>query len=346
MKPVKFAVVGCGHIGKRHASMILQNPNAELIALCDIKNHHELQLQEFSVPFFQSLDTLLNSGLDYDVLNICTPNSLHIKHALAALHFNKHVVIEKPMGLKAEQCKWVIQKAQEQEKFVFCVMQNRYSPPAKWLKEMIQNNMLGNIYSIIIQCYWNRDERYYHPQTWHGSEQDGGTLFTQFSHFLDLFYWLFGPIKNIQAQFSDFNHKLLTMFEDSGSVQFEFGKNSKGNFIYSTAVYEKNFESSMSIIAEHGTVKIGGQYMDKVSYCNIKNYTLPELDKTNEAQQYGAYSGSAANHHYVIENIVKSLNGLEVPDASAEEGLQVVQMIESIYKLRPQDVLKESKMHD
>ena len=101
---------------------------------------------------------------------------------------------------------------------------------------------------------------------------DGGTLFTQFSHFLDIMYWLFGDIKNIQAKFADFNHQKNTSFEDSGFVSFYFVNGGMGSLNFSTAVSEQNFESSMTIIAEHGTVKIGGQYMNEVEYCHVKDY--------------------------------------------------------------------------
>ncbi|MFN0274703.1 MAG: Gfo/Idh/MocA family protein [Chitinophagales bacterium] len=341
MAKVKFAILGCGHIGKRHADVILQNPDAELIALCDVKTKEELELEKFDVPFFHHIDKLLNSGIAYDVVNICTPNGLHAKHALAALHTNRNVLIEKPLALKAEHCKWIIQKAKEKEKKVFCVMQNRFSPPAVLLKELISKNILGKIYMLSVNCFWNRDERYYTGNTWHGAQElDGGTLFTQFSHYIDLLYWLIGDIEDITAQFADFNHQKLTDFEDSGSFQFRFQEKAIGTFQYSTSVLDKNFESSITIIGENGTIKAGGQYMEDIIYCNIKNYQPPDLPKTNKANHYGAYTGSAANHQQVIQNVIDVFQEKSSMAATAEEGMQVVNIIERIYSLRPASVLK------
>ncbi|MBC8045688.1 MAG: Gfo/Idh/MocA family oxidoreductase, partial [Fimbriimonadaceae bacterium] len=116
MSKINFAIVGCGHIGKRHAEMILRNADAELIALCDIKNRNELAIDKYNFPFFSSIDTLLNSGLPIDVVNICTPNGLHTKHALAALHNISYLLIEKPMLLNAEHFGWVFKKAKEKDK--------------------------------------------------------------------------------------------------------------------------------------------------------------------------------------------------------------------------------------
>ncbi|MFN5886093.1 MAG: Gfo/Idh/MocA family protein, partial [Bacteroidota bacterium] len=217
-------------------------------------------------------------------------------------------------------------------KHVFAVMQNRYSPPSVWIKELVESGKLGKIYMMQLNCYWNRDDRYYKPGSWHGSKAlDGGTLFTQFSHFIDIMYWLFGDIDNIKGKFNDFNHKNLTDFEDSGFVSFDFVNGGMGCINYSTSVWNQNLESSMTIIAENGSIKIGGQYMNEVEYCHIKDYTMPTLATTNPGNDYGAYKGSAQNHHYVIENVVDVLKGRAPITTNALEGLKVVDIIERIY---------------
>jgi len=219
----KFAVVGVGHIGRRHAQMIINNNEAELVALCDIKQKNALNIDNFNVPFFNSIDDLLNSNIDVDVVNICTPNGLHAEQSIKALEHNKHVVCEKPISLTKASAEKIIFKSLQVSKHVFTVMQNRYSPPSVWLKNVIDNKLLGEIYMVHLNCFWNRDERYYHKGDWHGTKDlDGGTLFTQFSHFIDVMYWLFGDITNINATFKDFSHKGLTEFEDSGIVFFDF----------------------------------------------------------------------------------------------------------------------------
>ena len=330
-----FAVIGCGHIGKRHATMIEQNPEAALVALCDIKDKDSLGLEAFDVAFFNSIDALLAANLDCDVVSIATPNGFHEAEALKALNANKHVIIEKPMALTRVGCERIIYRALQRNKQVFCVMQNRYSPPSVWLKQLLVEGTLGKVYMVQINCYWNRDDRYYKKGNWHGTaELDGGTLFTQFSHFVDLMYWFFGDITNIQAKFNDFNHTDLTDFEDSGIVSFDFTDGGMGCFNFSTAVNDKNFESSIMIVGEHGTVKVGGQYMNEVEYCHIKNYSMPELPPSNPPNDYGQYKGSAANHHYVIENVVDVLKGRAPITTNALEGMKVVEIIERIYALK------------
>ena len=332
---IKFVIVGSGHIGKRHAEMVRRNPEAELIAMVDVQAADACGAEQFNVPFFNSMEALLASELVFDVVNICTPNGLHAEQAIKALEAKKHVVVEKPMGLTTDQCEKVIFKSLQQSKNVFCVMQNRYSPPSEWIKDVVERNVLGEIFMVQLNCYWNRDDRYYKADGWKGKQDlDGGTLFTQFSHFIDIMYWLFGDIDRIQGKFADFTHKDTTDFEDSGFVSFDFVNGGMGCINYSTAVADQNLESSMTIIGKNGSIKIGGQYMNEVEVCNIQGYEMPVLAPTNPGNDYGAYKGSAANHHYVIANVIDTLKGRTSATTNALEGLKVVDIIERIYKVR------------
>lgn len=335
---IKFAIIGLGFVGKRHATMVQRHLEAKLVGFCDLLPKEKLGLEQFGdIPLYQNIEDLLK--LDFDVLCVCTPNGLHVEHAIKGLEAKKHVVVEKPMGLTKASCEQVIYKSLNVSRHVFVVMQNRYSPPSVWIKEVINQKLLGDICMVQINCYWNRDDRYYykngekHP--WKGSlKLDGGTLFTQFSHFIDIMYWLFGDITNIQAKFKDFNHQQSTEFEDSGFVSFDFVNGGMGAINYSTAVYQQNMESSLTIIGSKGSVKIGGQYMNEVEYCNVENYEMPELPAANPANDYGAYKGSAANHVYLIGNVVDVLKGRKSITTNALEGLKVVEIIEKIYALK------------
>ncbi len=332
MSRIKFAVTGCGHIGKRHAEMIERNSEAELVALIDVKEKSALNIQQFEVPFFKTLDAFLQSGIQVDVINIATPNGLHAQQAFQCLDAGHHVVIEKPVTLTKADAQKIIDKASAIDKFVFAVKQNRYSPPSAWLKELIENQKLGTIFLIQLNCWWNRDERYYLKDDWHGTkDMDGGTLFTQFSHFIDMLYWIFGDIKNIQAKLKSFNHGHLTSFEDSGLVTFDLVNGGMGCINFSTSVWDKNLESSITVIGQNGSIKIGGQYMEKVDYCHIKDYELPPINITNAGNDYGAYKGSAANHNYVIQNVIDVIKKRSPITTNAKAGMMVADIIERIY---------------
>ncbi|WP_321516119.1 Gfo/Idh/MocA family oxidoreductase [Marinifilum fragile] len=334
-RKIKFGIVGLGHIGKRHLEMIRCNRDAEIVACCDLLPLEELELFIPGIPFYRDYGKMLRQHKEMDVLNICVPNGLHAEITIEALNMGFHVVCEKPMALSKSEAEKMLYKSLEVSRHIFVVKQNRYSPPAMWLKEIINQEQLGKIHMVQMSCFWNRDERYYQPNSWRGTQhEDGGTLFTQFSHFIDIMYWLFGDIKNVKGIFKDFKHEELTDFEDSGVVSFEFVNGGIGCLNYSTAVYNKNLESSVIIIGDKGTVKVAGQYMNEVVYCDIESYEMPELKPSNPPIDYGAYKGSAQNHHYVIANVVNKLQNKAVIATNALEGLKVVDIIERIYQLR------------
>lgn len=302
--------------------MISQNNECTLVALCDTAPKEGMDIGHHHVPFFNSIDALLGSGIAFDVVCIATPNGLHAAHAVKVLEAGHHVVIEKPMALTVADCQHIINTSLRQKLKVFCVMQNRYSPAAKWLKELVADDLLGNIYMVQVNCYWNRDERYYKKGNWHGTmELDGGVLFTQFSHFIDTLLWVFGDIKNISGRFANFKHNELTVFDDSGFVSFDLLKGGMGSFNFTTAVWKENQESSITVIAEKGTVVIGGQYMNEVKYCTIKDYIMPGLE-----------SAGTDNHKFVIQQVVDVLMHEVADDTTAIAALNVVDTIERIYK--------------
>jgi UDP-N-acetyl-2-amino-2-deoxyglucuronate dehydrogenase len=339
MSSIKFVVLGLGHIGKRHADIILNNKDAQLIAI--IEPNLKIDLSKYQVPFFSSLNDFFASNIETDIVCIATPNYLHCSQAILCMQKGIDIIIEKPMGINVDECNLVIEHSINTKRKVFCVMQNRYSPPSIWLKDIFNKNLLGKIFHVQINCFWNRDENYYLNSNWKGKlNQDGGTLFTQFSHFVDTLYWIFGDITNINAQFNNYNHQQTIEFEDSGFVSFDLLNGGNGSLNYSTSAYHKNIESSITILAENGSIKIGGQYMEKVLHCEIKDYEMPILATTNPPNDYGNYKGSAANHEYVINNAIQTLLGNETIKTSAFEGMKVVEIIERIYETRDLKKLK------
>ena len=337
LPPVRFAICGVGHIGRRHAALVARHPEAKLAALIDVRADLQPGLvAEFpGVPFFTSLDEYLHAGPPADVLTVATPNGLHAPQAVAGLRSGLHVVVEKPIALHKADAETIVHTALQTGRLVFGVMQNRYSPPAAWLKQVYDAGRLGEIYLVQLTCFWNRDGRYYCPGGWKGTQAlDGGTLFTQFSHFVDLLYWVFGDVTNLTARFRDFAHDGLTDFEDSGLITFDLVRGGSGTLSYSTAVWDCNLESSLTVVAQRGSLKIGGQYLDKVEYCHLENYQMPALPPTNPANDYGAFQGSAANHVQVIENVVDTVQRRTTATTNALEGLKVVEIIERIYALR------------
>jgi UDP-N-acetyl-2-amino-2-deoxyglucuronate dehydrogenase len=328
---IRFAIVGCGRIAHRHAEII--HNVGTLSAVCDIIPDRALQLAgRYGAKNYSSIDELLENEELIDVVVVASPNGLHCEHVIKSLRANKHVLCEKPMAINVHDCTQMIEEAERTGRHLLVVKQNRYNPPVQAVKSLLNEGRLGKILSIQLSCFWNRDEHYY-QNSWKGSKQlDGGTLYTQFSHFIDLLYWMFGDVKKLKAYILNANHQNIIEFEDEGVVILEFSSGALGTINYTVNSYEKNMEGSLTIFGEKGTVKIGGQYLNELEYQRIKDYEIKDLRKSNPPNMYGTYVGSMSNHDKVYKNLVEVLSGDDVIATNGFEGLKTVEIIEKIYR--------------
>ncbi len=331
MRTLHFAIIGCGRIAQRHAELI--SNFGRLAAVCDILPARAEEMgNKYNSHIYYSLENLLASEKNIDVLAVCTPNGLHRQHTIAALNAGMHVICEKPMAIHSQDCLEMILAAEHNKKKLFIVKQNRYNPPVTAVKELIDKGIAGKIYSTQLNCFWNRDKHYY-ENSWRGTKElDGGTLFTQFSHFIDLLYWMFGDLKKVQAFTGNFAHIDCIEFEDTGVAVIEFESGIIGTINFTVNSYKKNMEGSLTIFAEKGTVKIGGQYLNELEYQSIEGYEIKDLPMGNGANNYGTYTGSMSNHDKVYENVVDVLQKGGTITTSAHEGMKTVEIIEKIYR--------------
>lgn len=331
MGKVKFGIVGCGRIAQRHAEHI--HNKGELVAVCDtVREKADEMAKKYGVTPYYSPEELYANGKGIDVISICSPNGLHAEHSIKALSAGFHVLCEKPMALTVADCGKMIQAAERANKRLFAIKQNRYNPPVAAVKDLLDADRLGKVYSIQLNCFWNRNADYYH-NSWKGTlKLDGGTLFTQFSHFIDLLYWLVGGVDTVQAYLGNFHHQGIIEFEDTGVVVLKFFNGAIGAINYTVNSHGKNMEGSLTIFGEKGTVKIGGQYLNELEYQNIEGYRIEDLPEGNKANNYGNYQGSMSNHDKVYDNLVEVLQNNASISTSSFEGLKTVEIIEKIYK--------------
>ena len=332
MKKINFAIVGCGRIAQRHAEHIKNN--GILVAVCDISlEKADILAKKYDAKAFYTIEEMLESkDINIDVVAICSPNGLHAFHSIISLRSGCHVICEKPLAINSNDCGNMIQEAEKANKRLFAIKQNRFNPPVAAVKKIIDEGKLGKIYSVQLSCFWNRNEDYY-KDSWKGTkDMDGGTLFTQFSHFVDLLYWMIGDVRNTYALTGNFSHNNIIDFEDTGVVALEFNNGALGTINYTVNSYGKNMEGSLTIFGEKGTVKIGGQYLNELEYQNIEGFKIENLPQGNTANNYGAYQGSMSNHDKIYENLVDVLTNDGVITTNAFEGLKTVEIIEKIYK--------------
>ncbi|MEO7531028.1 MAG: Gfo/Idh/MocA family oxidoreductase, partial [Sediminibacterium sp.] len=240
--------------------------------------------------------------------------------------------VEKPMALTTSDCEKMINAAADAGKQLFTVVQNRFNPPVLAVKKAMDENAFGKISSIQITCFWNRSNAYY-KDSWHGTKSlDGGILFTQFSHFIDLLYLFFGDVKAIVSFTKNADHKESIEFEDCGVVLLEFENGIIGTINFSINSFAGNREGSLTILGEKGTAKIGGEYLNTIAYAQFADYKMENIPASKEPNDYETYKGSMSNHDKVYQNIIGTLQNSRPFYANAYEALKTVDIIERIYR--------------
>ena len=327
-----FAILGCGHIGQRHVKHIKAHALGNVCGVFDI-NQETLSSfsKENELTPYSSLQALLADD-QIEVVNICTPNGTHAELAIKILESGKNVVVEKPMSISVESAKAMQDVALRTGLKLFVVKQNRYNPPVKAVKKLITDNKLGKPLMVSVNCFWNRNANYYQQSPWRGTKKlDGGALYTQFSHFVDILYYLFGEIENVSGKVANTSHQGLIEFEDSGSFSFTFKNGGIGNLAFTTSAYQQNMEGSITIFAENATLKIGGKYLNTIDYQVTDGFDITDVPNSSPANNYGFYEGSMSNHDFVINNVIEALSGREEVMTNGFEGMKVVEMIAQFY---------------
>ena len=332
MKKVKFAIIGCGSIGKRHIAVINAQDRAELVGICDIDEEvcKVLSSQYSNVPYFTNYKEMIKST-DADIISIVTPHGLHAEMAIYSAQSGKNILVEKPMALTVSDSQKMIDEAKRNNVKLMVVKQNRFNIPIALTTQALEKKALGRIFMIKCDVLWNRNDEYYNESEWRGIKNlEGGVLFTQVSHFIDLMIlWCGKPIR-AKTLISTKNHKID--IEDCGSSIIDFETGVSGILNWTTCVYNKNYEGSLTIIGENGTIKIGGAYLNKIEFWDVQSYPLPEcINFKDKPNSYGKYQGTSSNHDKVVHEVVAALLNERANVVEGDEGIKTIEAIELIY---------------
>jgi len=329
---LKFAVVGCGHIGKRHIKVISEDSNAELIAVCDIDENITSQLKNKypDIEIFDDYAHMLKMS-DFDIISVCTPHGLHSEMSIRAARAGKHILVEKPMALDSSESLKMISEAKNNGVRLFVVKQNRYNKPIMLTSKALSEKRLGKVFMVQCNVMWNRHNEYYAQSSWRGKkETEGGVLHTQVSHFLDLLVWWFGELKQAKTIAETLNHQIE--IEDCGVSALKFDTGVIGSLFWTTCVYNYNYEGSITIIGEKGTIKIGGKYLNEIEFWDVQSYPLPtDIEFEDTPNNYGSYQGSSSNHDKLINELIHQVIQDRKGVVEGEEGLLSIKAIEKIY---------------
>jgi len=331
--PLKFAVIGCGAIGARHLAVLASEPTACIGAICDsdVSKCRHFSDAYGNVPYFTSYEDMLRES-DAAVCNICTPHTLHAPMAVAAARAGKHVLVEKPMALSSWDAERMIAAAERHRVRLMVVKQNRYNAPVLATKAAIESGALGPI--LMVQCtvVWHRPDRYYSDSEWRGrADLDGGALWTQVSHFVDLMIWWCGDVVDATARLTLRKHDVE--IEDCGTAQLRFAGGAIGTIFWTTCAPSRNVEGSITLVGRDGLVKIGGQYLNQIDHWDVRNIPAPlSTASPDTANVYGTYQGTSSNHHRVIADVVRDLRNGTAAVVDGREGLRTVRAIEMTYR--------------
>lgn len=328
-RKIKIAIIGCGRISKNHFGSIEQLDNEfELVAVCD-NNHSVLQAhkEQYKVPGYLSLDELLEKET-VDIISLCTPSGLHSRQAIRAAKSGVHVISEKPMATKWADGLAMLKACDDAGVRLFVVKQNRRNSTLQLLKRAVTEKRFGKIHMVHVNVFWTRPQEYYDRAAWSGTwDMDGGAFMNQATHYVDLLHWLIGPVEKVHAITS--THRDIDV-EDTGVVNIKWRNGAVGSMAVTMCTYPKNYEGSITILGEKGTVRVGG-----VAVNEIQDWIFDE-EKDYDSQitdaNYQTTSVYGFGHPPYFKNVADVLRGKAEPETDGREGLKSLELLVATYR--------------
>tara|TARA_Y100001970_G_scaffold242094_1_gene306207 strand:- start:3963 stop:5027 length:1065 start_codon:yes stop_codon:yes gene_type:complete len=328
-RKIRFAVVGCGRISARHFEAIDANSDdAELVAVCDVdKNKLETICEQLKVKGFDNLNDMLGQT-QCDCVVLCTPSGLHSNQTIEIVQNGYHVITEKPMATRLSDGRDMVKAADEAGKKLFVVKQNRLNPTLKILKDALVKRRFGRLYMANLNVFWTRPQDYYDSAPWRGTwEFDGGALMNQASHYIDLLDWLIGPIESVHSYTATLARNIEV--EDTATVNVKWRNGALGSINVTMLTYPKNYEGSVTILGEKGTVEIGGLALNEVKHWEFE--TPWDVDRTISEASYKTDSVYGIGHPLYYRNVIDVMRGANVPSTDGREGLRSLETLTAIY---------------
>ncbi|ABR49572.1 oxidoreductase domain protein [Alkaliphilus metalliredigens QYMF] len=323
-----IGLVGCGRISKNHFEAIRKIPNTKIVGCCDIIEERAREAANtYDIPYWTTNYEELLKQEEIDLISICTPSGLHPEHGIMAANHGKHVLTEKPMGVKLTDADKLIEACDENGVRLFVVLQNRLNPSIQMVKKAIDNGRFGKLYMIVANVFWSRPQAYYDLADWRGTwALDGGAFCNQASHYVDLVQWFGGPVTSVMAQTDTLARKIEA--EDTGAAMIKFDSGCIATINVSMLTYPKNFEGSITIIGEKGTVRVGGIAVNEILYWKFSDKEIELIVSRPVAHTDSVYG---FGHDAYYENVINAITKGESPLVDGRAGRKSLALIEAIY---------------
>ena len=329
-RKIRFALVGCGRIANNHFDALRQHQDrAELVAVCDVDPRAlDRAAGMTGARPFASLDAMLRD-CPADVVVVTTPSGLHPEQTIHIAHTGRHVVTEKPMATRWDDGKRMVAAADAAGVRLFVVKQNRRNATLQLLKHAVEKKRFGRIYMVNLNVFWTRPPEYYRSAAWRGTwEFDGGAFMNQASHYVDLLDWIVGPIESLQAYTATLARDIEV--EDTGVISLRWRNGALGSMNVTMLTYPQNMEGSITVLGEHGTVRIGG-----VAVNEIQQWQFAHPDPQDERVADASYQTTSVygfGHPLYYDNVIRVLRGEAEPETDGREGLKSLEVLIAAYQ--------------
>jgi UDP-N-acetyl-2-amino-2-deoxyglucuronate dehydrogenase len=328
-RKIRMALVGCGRISAKHLEAIgAHGDRLELVAVCDVDRAAlAAAVEHTGVQGFSSLNSLL-AGSAADVVVLCTPSGLHSAQTMQIAAAGRHVITEKPMATRWADGKRMVEACDAADVRLFVVKQNRRNATLQLLKRAVEQKRFGRIYMVTLNVFWSRPQSYYDGARWRGTwEFDGGALMNQASHYVDLVDWLIGPVESVQAYTATLARDIQV--EDTAVVGVRWRSGALGSINVTMLTYPKNYEGSITVLGETGTVRVGGVAVNEIQHWQFEQ---PHADDSQVRDaSYATTSVYGHGHPSYYDNVIRALRGEAEADTDGREGLRSLEVLIASY---------------
>ncbi len=330
---LRFALVGCGRIAKKHAEILAGGhvSGAELAALCDIREDRARSFgQTYGVPHFPNIRQMMETQADIDVVCVLTPSGHHAANTLELAPFGKHIVVEKPMALRVDDADQMIEACDREGVRLFVVQQNRYNRAVVRTRDALEQGRFGRLVMGTVRVRWCRTQEYYDQDAWRGTwELDGGVFANQARHHVDLLQWMLGEWDSV---FAKAGTPLVDIeAEDTGVAVIKFRNGALGVVEATNATRPKDLEGSMSLLGEKGSVVVGGFAVNEVQTWQFCEEQAGDQDVAGSvAEQPPDVYGFG--HIPFLEHVVSCIQGDQPALVDGLEGRRSIELISAIYE--------------
>jgi len=332
MSKLRFALVGCGSIAKKHAHVLSHYlDDAEIGAFVDL---NRARAEEFSAkygaPAFTSVPEMMRAlGDQIDVFSVLTPSGAHCSNVLDLVEYGRPLVVEKPLALRLEDADRMIEACDAHGIKLFVVHQNRYNPPIVKAREALEQGRFGRLVMGTVRLRWMRDQKYYDSESWRGTwAHDGGVFMNQAVHHIDMLSWFMGQAETVRSMAATRLVKIEA--EDTGVAIVRYNSGALGVLEATTGARPRDLEGSISILGEKGSVVIGGFFMNQLETWNFAD-KRPVDDVIFE--QYGKNPPEFAhNLGEYLKGVVTSLNTKKAALVDGLEGRKSLELITALYE--------------